>query len=170
NKTIVPVPAPTIVASGAHSVVVGDSVTISVTTAEAEDASYTFTSADPSIATVNGAGVVTGVAAGETAVTVTGDDSLATASYPIVVVAPDNADQIPYYDGWMMSAHADGTAPAFNNWNDTGQVPTTCARCHSSEGFVDYIGGDGSAPGVVDKPAPPGSVIRCVTRHNPHAH
>src|SRR4029079_17970103 len=56
NKTIVPVPAPTIVASGAHSVWFGDSVTISVTTAEAEDASYTFTSADPSIATVNGAG------------------------------------------------------------------------------------------------------------------
>jgi hypothetical protein len=169
NKTIVTVPAPTIIASGAHSVVIGDSVNISATTAEGADGSYTFTSADPTIATVNGAGVVTGIAAGETAVTVTGDDTLASASYPVVVVGPDNADQIPYYEGWMMSAHADGTAPAFNNWNDTGQVPTTCARCHSSEGFVDYIGGDGSAPGVVDQVAPTRSVIRCVTCHNPAA-
>ncbi len=46
-----------------------------------------------------------------------------------------------------MSAHADATALAFNNWNQDGQVPTSCARCHSSEGFVDYIGGDGSARG-----------------------
>ncbi len=68
-----------------------------------------------------------------------------------------------------MSAHADSTALAFNNWNADGQVPTTCARCHSSEGFVDYLGGDGSAPGVVDKPAPTQSVIRCVTCHNPAA-
>jgi predicted CXXCH cytochrome family protein len=169
NKTIVNVPAPTIVATGAHSLVVGDSLTIAVMTADGEDATYTFTSADPTIATVNSAGVVTGIAAGETAVTVTGDDTMAATSYPVVVVGPDNASQIPYYEGWMMSAHADGTAPAFNNWNDTGQVPTTCARCHSSEGFIDYIGGDGSTPGVVDKVAPTRSVIRCVTCHNPAA-
>ncbi len=168
GPTIV-VPAATIVAAGPHAVVVGETVTIMATTADGEDASYTFTSADPTIAIVNDAGVVTGLAPGETAVTVTGDDTLATASYPVVVVAPTDAAQIPYYQGWAMSAHSDGTATAFNNWNGDGQVPTTCARCHSSEGFVDFIGGDGSAPGVVDQPAPTQSVIRCVTCHNPAA-
>ncbi|HEY5088921.1 MAG TPA: Ig-like domain-containing protein, partial [Polyangia bacterium] len=156
----VTVPGPTIVATGSHGVVVGSSVAISATTAHGSDTSYTFTSADPTTATVDGVGVVTGIAVGETSVTVTGDDTLATASYPVVVLAPSDAAQIPYYNGWAMSAHADGTALAFNNWNQDGQVPVTCARCHSSEGFIDYIGGDGSAPGVVDKPAPTMSVIR----------
>jgi Cytochrome c7 and related cytochrome c/Doubled CXXCH motif (Paired_CXXCH_1) len=165
----VTVPGPTIVATGSHGVVVGSSVAISATTAHGSDTSYTFTSADPTTATVDGVGVVTGIAVGETSVTVTGDDTLATASYPVVVLAPSDAAQIPYYNGWAMSAHADGTALAFNNWNQDGQVPVTCARCHSSEGFIDYIGGDGSAPGVVDKPAPTMSVIRCITCHNPAA-
>ena len=161
------VPGPAIVATGSHLVTIGMTVAITVTTKDGTDASYTFTSADPTIATVDGAGVVTGVAPGETSVTITGDDSMATAGYPISVVA--STDQIPYYQAWTMSAHSDATALAFNNWDQDGQVPTTCARCHSSEGFVDYIGGDGSAAGVVDKPAPTKSVIRCVTCHNPAA-
>ena len=161
------VPGPTIVATGSHLVTAGQTIAISVTTKDGEDASYTFSSADPTIATVDGAGVVTGVAPGETSVTITGDDSLATAEYPVSVIT--SSDQIPYYSAWTMSAHADATALAFNNWNQDGQVPTSCARCHSSEGFVDYIGGDGSAAGVVDKPAPTKSVIRCVTCHNPAA-
>jgi len=67
------VPGPTIVATGSHLVTAGQSITIAVTTKDGEDASYTFSSADPTIATVDGAGVVTGVAPGETAVTITGD-------------------------------------------------------------------------------------------------
>lgn len=165
----VTVPAPTIVATGSHAVVVGSSVTIVVSTKDGTDGSYTFTSADPTVATVDGTGVVTGISAGETSVTVTGDDTLASGEFAVVVLAPSATDQVPYYDRWTMSAHADGTSPAFNNWNAQGSVPTTCARCHSSEGFVDYLGGDGSTPGVVDKPAPTKSVIRCVTCHNPAA-
>ena len=163
------VPGPTIDATGPHSVVIGDSVMITATTKDGTDATYTFTSEDPSIATVDGAGVVTGIRIGETAITVMGDDTMASASFPIVVIAPADASRIPYYDAWTMSAHSDGTALAFNNWNADGQVPTSCARCHSSEGFIDYLGGDGSAPGVVDRPAPTMSVIRCVTCHNPAA-
>ena len=163
------VTGPTIVATGSHAVVVGASVAIAATTSDGEDTSYTFTSADPTIATVDGAGVVTGIAPGETSVTITGDDTMATAGYPIVVLAPTDASRIPYYDKWTMSAHADGTALAFNNWNADGEVPQSCARCHSSEGFVDYVGGDGTAAGVVDHTAPTKSVIRCVTCHNPAA-
>ena len=159
-------PSPSIVATGPHAVVVGSSISISATTSGATDPSYTFTSADPTIASVDGQGTVTGIAAGETSITVTGATTKATAGYPIVVVAPDDKAQIPYYNNWTMSAHADATALAFNNWDQQGSVPTTCGRCHSSEGFIDYLGGDGSAPGQVDKPAPVQSVIRCVTCHN----
>ena len=100
--------------------------------------------------------------------TITGDDTMATAGYPIWSSPTDRPDPL-LREAWTMSAHADATALAFNNWNPDGEVPTCCARCHSSEGFVDYIGGDGSAAGVVDKPAPTKSVIRCVTCHNPAA-
>ena len=69
-----------------------------------------------------------------------------------------------------MSAHADAHRAGLQQLEHrTGRSRPTCARCHSSEGFIDYIGGDGSAPGVVDKPAPTKSVIRCVTCHNPAA-
>ncbi len=163
------VPGPTIEASGSHRVVIGSTVTILVTTKDGQDASYTFVSADPSVASVDAGGVVTGLRIGETSITITGDDTMATASFPVVVVEPPDASTIPYYQAWSMSAHSDATALAFNNWNQDGEVPTTCARCHSSEGFIDYIGGDGSAPGVVDKPARTQSVIRCVTCHNPAA-
>lgn len=160
------VPAPTIDAQGSHAVAVGETTTIAPMTKGAEDASYTFSSGDPSVATVDDEGVVTGVKVGETAVTIMGDDSMTTGSFAIVVTPPSDASRIPFYDAWTMSAHADGTAEAFNHWNADGKVPVDCARCHSSEGFVDYLGGDGSAPGVVDKPAPTKSVIRCVTCHN----
>ena len=109
---------------------------------------------------------MTGLAVGETSISVTGANTKAVGTHAIVVVAPEDTSQIPYYDKWLMSAHADRTAEPFNHWNSEGSVPTDCARCHSSEGFVDYIGGDGSAAGKVDQPAPVQSVIRCQTCHN----
>jgi predicted CXXCH cytochrome family protein len=160
---------PTVTTAGPHAVAVGATVTLSATTANGKDAAYTLASADPGIATVDAQGLVTGVGVGETAVVFTGATTKATASHAIVVVAASLTAQIPYYDKWAMSAHADATALAFNNWNTPGTVPVECARCHSSEGFVDYLGGDGSAPGVVDKPAPAKSLIRCQTCHNPAA-
>jgi predicted CXXCH cytochrome family protein len=160
---------PTIKTAGPHAVVVGATVTVSASTVDGHDSAYTLTSVDPSIATVDAQGVVTGVSVGETTVTVVGTTSKATTGHAIVVVAADQKAQIPYYDLWTTSAHADATALAFNNWNKQGVVPVECARCHSSEGFIDYLGGDGSAPGVVDKPAPINSIVRCQTCHNPAA-
>src|SRR5690606_17453723 len=49
------------------------------------------------------------------------------------------------------------------------EVPPTCARCHSTPGFRDYLGADGSAPFAVDAPAPVGTVIECRACHNPEA-
>lgn len=160
----------TIVTTGPHAVTMGATITIVASTLNGTDQAYAFASSDTSIVTVDAAsGVVTPVAPGEASVAVTGVQSHAMATYPVVVIAADLKAAIPYYDKWMTSAHSDATALAFNNWNTQGAVPVTCARCHSSEGFIDYLGGDGSAPGVVDQPAPVKSVIRCQTCHNPAA-
>ncbi|MCB0063459.1 MAG: cytochrome c3 family protein [Caldilineaceae bacterium] len=76
--------------------------------------------------------------------------------------------QIPFLSDWMASAHADFTAEAFTHWNedDPAEVPTRCAKCHSSEGYIDYLGADGTEVNVVDNPAPVQSVVACVTCHN----
>lgn len=78
------------------------------------------------------------------------------------------AADIPFYDQWSGSAHADKSAEAFNHWNtdDPAQIPTTCAKCHSTPGFQDFLGADGTAAGTVDNPAKIGTVITCVACHN----
>ena len=68
---------------------------------------------------------------------------------------------------WARSGHSDSAAEAFRHWDDEGEIPTTCATCHSGVGFRDYHGLDGSAAGAVDKPAPIGGVVDCDPCHNP---
>lgn len=74
----------------------------------------------------------------------------------------------PYADLWRASGHADAAAAAFTHWNtaDPQEIPTYCAKCHSSTGFLDYIGADGSTAFMVDANQPVGSVITCTTCHN----
>jgi hypothetical protein len=160
-------PVPAVAIAGPNAVAVGHTIALTATTSHGTDSGYTFTSANPAIAAVDASGVVTGVAPGETSVTVTGAQTKATASTPIVVTA--DASQVPFYDAWTMSPHSDTTAEAFNHWNADGSVPTTCARCHTRPGFIDYLGGDGSTPFVVDKAAPTGTVVDCQTCHDPAA-
>jgi hypothetical protein len=74
-----------------------------------------------------------------------------------------------YYHAWVGSAHANTKAEAFNHWNSEGEVPVECARCHSTPGYVDYVGGDGTAAGTVDNPAPIGTTVTCDACHNPAA-
>lgn len=75
--------------------------------------------------------------------------------------------EIPFFQDWVNSGHADLTAEAFVHWNgdDPPLVPTSCGQCHSSAGHQDYIGLDGSEAGVVDEASEPG-VIQCTTCHN----
>lgn len=162
-------PPPTVATAGPHAVVAGKTIQLTAATTGTQDAAYTWTSAAPAIATVDEHGLVTGIAVGETTISAKGDASAAVGAHAVVVVAPDQTAQIPFYEAWSGSAHADATAIPFNNWNADGAVPVTCARCHSSEGFIDYLGGDGSTPGQVDKPAPTQSVVRCQTCHDPAA-
>jgi hypothetical protein len=74
--------------------------------------------------------------------------------------------RIPFFHDWAGSPHAKADARAFTNWNEEGEIPEACARCHSTPGFLDYIGADGSAAGVVDKKAPTGTLIYCGACHN----
>lgn len=74
----------------------------------------------------------------------------------------------PFEEIWKASPHADDTAEAFRHWDEENpaEVPADCATCHSSTGFQDFVGADGSAAFVTDANAPIGSVVTCVTCHN----
>jgi len=73
---------------------------------------------------------------------------------------------VPFYAEWASSPHANRAAEAFNHWNKEKVIPAECARCHSTPGLLDYLGADGTAAGVVDHPAPIGTVIACIACHN----
>jgi hypothetical protein len=76
-----------------------------------------------------------------------------------------------YYLAWVESPHADATAEAFTHWDEEAEkvIPESCAQCHSTPGYRDYLGQDGSAFGVVDAPAPLGTVVTCDACHAPAA-
>ncbi len=48
-------------------------------------------------------------------------------------------------------------------------IPTNCGKCHSGNGFIDYIGQDGSLELSVDRPAAVESVVACVVCHSEKA-
>ena len=75
---------------------------------------------------------------------------------------------VPFLEEWAASGHADAEAEAFRHWDedDPQQVPESCAKCHSSPGYLDFIGADGSEIGKVDQPAPVDTVIDCDACHN----
>ena len=73
---------------------------------------------------------------------------------------------------WSASGHADRTSVSFTRWDgdDPPIIPVACAKCHSATGFLDFVGEDGSTPGVVDRAAPIGSVVSCQVCHNNTTH
>ena len=81
--------------------------------------------------------------------------------------APVNQVVIPFEMTWAKSGHADANSEAFKHWDaaDPAEVPTSCAKCHTSAGFVDFAT-NGKVSAAV--PAPAG-VITCETCHNPAA-
>ncbi len=74
----------------------------------------------------------------------------------------------PFEEQWMNSPHADKEAEAFRHWDgdDPKEVPAACATCHSSTGFQDFVGADGSAAFTVEGNASVDTVITCDTCHN----
>ena len=69
-------------------------------------------------------------------------------------------------EAWLKSPHADRSSHSFTHWNEDGEIPGTCAVCHSSIGAIDYMRGPMSTPGMIDHPVPLGSTVDCATCHN----
>ena len=93
-----------------------------------------------------------------TALLLTGPSALSQESEPV------SAAQM--VEKWLTSAHADAAAEAFTHWDEEGEIPGSCATCHSGEGFRDFVAGDMSTPGVIDHPVETGGVVDCETCHN----
>ena len=78
------------------------------------------------------------------------------------------ADREAIDAAWESSAHADKESRAFSRWNDEDppEIPTRCAKCHSTTGYLDFLGADGSPAGEVTQPAPVGTTVECDACHN----
>jgi len=81
--------------------------------------------------------------------------------------------EIPYQAEWEGSAHNDVAGEPFRHWDDATEnpdgVPTSCAKCHTTAGYRDYVGADGSEVLKVDAavPAADAQGVQCVACHNP---
>lgn len=71
-----------------------------------------------------------------------------------------------FYEAWGGSAHNAAETEAFVHWDEDGEVEQNCAQCHSTYGYLDFLGEDGSAFGTVDSAAPLGSTVNCDACHN----
>ena len=156
---------PQVVVQGEQVIAVGQTAQLVAHTVNAPPEGYAWTSDDPDCAAVTEDGRITGMTPGQTLVHARGLDSGGESLMPITVVAqPDSG--IPHYEEWKASAHGDENSPAFTIWLPLGEVPADCARCHSTHGYRDWIGDDGTAAGVVDVPPPTGTTVECVACHN----
>ncbi len=108
---------------------------------------------------------------------VTADRAIGKQNLGVEPVAPQQEEEprdplqdlvVPNIVEWAASPHADVSAEAFIHWDkdDPAEVPTSCAKCHSTSGYQDYLGADGSEAGVTDAPVAVGEVISCVACHN----
>jgi hypothetical protein len=68
---------------------------------------------------------------------------------------------------WEESGHADRTAEAFTHWDEDVPpvVSDRCAKCHSTSGYLDFLGADGSAAGTVDVAPAIGETVECEVCH-----
>ena len=73
---------------------------------------------------------------------------------------------------WALSGHADAESESFVHWleDEPPEIPVACAKCHSMDGYVDFVGADGSPAGQVDSTVPGVSILSCRTCHSEPAH
>lgn len=86
-----------------------------------------------------------------------------------VIITPEPGPEVPYEERWASSAHAAADTEPFRHWDeeDPQEVPVDCAKCHTSAGYQDYLGADGSAFGAVDAAHAPESMgVTCEACHN----
>jgi hypothetical protein len=89
---------------------------------------------------------------------------------PDIQVSPVILPEMPFLDEWQGSGHANASAEAFRHWDgeDPAQVPIACAKCHTGDGYQDFLGVDGSEAGSVSAavPAMNAQGVTCVACHN----
>jgi hypothetical protein len=75
---------------------------------------------------------------------------------------------VPFEEEWASSPHNDVDAEAFRHWDedDPAEIPTSCAKCHSTPGYIAFMGADGSEFGTVESAAPIGTTVECAACHN----
>jgi hypothetical protein len=65
---------------------------------------------------------------------------------------------------WQTSGHADSSSEAFRHWDEEGEIPADCAKCHSTPGAVSFL-----ISGSTDAVSP-GTTVECSVCHtNPAA-
>ncbi len=69
-------------------------------------------------------------------------------------------------EAWLNSPHADRTSEAFTHWNEDGEIPGSCAVCHSSTGAIEYMQSAMSEPGRLDHTVGIGTTVDCAVCHN----
>ncbi len=90
----------------------------------------------------------------------------------IVEVTPEvpPGPEVPFLELWASSGHADASAEAFRHWDEDepAEVPARCAKCHTPDGYIDYVGADGSTVNMIDAEAhmPADMGVTCVACHN----
>lgn len=86
----------------------------------------------------------------------------------VVEVTPEGG--VPYRELWEGSAHNAVDTEPFRHWDgdDPAEVPTSCAKCHTTAGYQDYLGADGSEALKVDAavPAAEAQGVQCTACHN----
>ena len=83
------------------------------------------------------------------------------AAKTVDLTATKKSPVMPFLADWQKAGHSDVTAEAFNHW-PTGGVPVDCAKCHTSEGYREFV-----TSGKIEKPIEnSGSLIDCVACHN----
>ena len=92
---------------------------------------------------------------------------------PTAVVEEKSTVEVPYLALWEGSAHNAVDTEPFRHWDDATEnpdgVPVACAKCHTTAGYRDFLGADGSEANKVDAavPAKDAQGIQCVACHNP---
>ena len=78
------------------------------------------------------------------------------------------ASEMVFVEQWEGSGHNNVEGEAFNHWNedDPAEVAAACAKCHSTPGYLEFLGEDGSEFGVVEHAAAIGSTVECAACHN----
>ena len=81
-------------------------------------------------------------------------------------LAQDSPSNDEILEAWLASPHADSTSRAFRHWDTDGEIPGTCAVCHSTTGIEDYLAAPQVTAGVIPHSVAIGTTVECAACHN----